>query len=103
MSPAAIVSILSPTEGSVRVQGRDPRERLDRTRTGAMLQASKVPETLKVREHIDLFRSYNPHPLSVAEVVRIAGLDGLENRLSRRLSGGHKQRVLFGLAWSSAP
>ncbi len=98
-----LLGLLSPNAGSVHVQGRDPRERLARVHTGAMLQVSKVPETLKVREHIDLFRSYYPRPLSAVEVVRIAGLDGLENRLFGKLSGGQKQRVLFGLACCGNP
>ena len=98
-----LLGLLSPNQGSVRVQGRDPRDRLARVHIGAMLQVSKVPETLKVREHIDLFRSYYPRPLSAAEVVRIAGLEGLENRLFGKLSGGQKQRVLFGLACCGNP
>ncbi len=98
-----LLGLLSPNTGSVRVQGRDPRERLARVHTGAMLQVSKVPETLKVREHIDLFRSYYPRPLSAIDVVRIAGLEGLENRLFGKLSGGQKQRVLFGLACCGNP
>ena len=98
-----LLGLLSPNTGSVRVQGRDPRERLARVHTGAMLQVSKVPETLKVREHIELFRSYYPRPLSAVDVVRIAGLEGLENRLFGKLSGGQKQRVLFGLACCGNP
>lgn len=98
-----LLGLLSPTSGLVSVQGRDPRERLARIRTGAMLQVSKVPETLKVGEHIDLFRSYYPHPLHAAEVVRIAHLEGLENRLFGSLSGGQKQRVLFALACCGNP
>jgi ABC-2 type transport system ATP-binding protein len=98
-----LLGLLSPTSGTVSVQGRDPRDRLARISTGAMLQVSKVPETLKVREHIDLFRSYYPRPLSAAEVVRIAHLEGLENRLFSSLSGGQKQRVLFGLACCGDP
>ena len=98
-----LLGLLSPTSGTVTVQGRDPRERLARISTGAMLQVSKVPETLKVREHIDLFRSYYPRPLPAAEVVRIAHLEGLENRLFASLSGGQRQRVLFGLACCGNP
>lgn len=98
-----LLGLLSPSSGTVSVQGRDPRDRLARIRTGAMLQVSKVPETLKVREHIDLFRSYYPRPLHAADVVRIAHLEGLENRLFGSLSGGQKQRVLFGLACCGDP
>lgn len=98
-----LLGLIAPTSGSARVLGRDPRDSVTRTRIGAMLQVSKVPETLRVREHIDLFRSYYPSPLSAAEVVSISQLQGLENRLYGQLSGGQKQRVLFGLALCGDP
>jgi ABC-2 type transport system ATP-binding protein len=68
-----------------------------------MLQVAKVPETLKVREHVELFRSYYPEPLSFAEIVESAGLEGIENRLFGELSGGQRQRVLFALAICGNP
>ncbi|MBT9329756.1 ABC transporter ATP-binding protein [Acidipila sp. 4G-K13] len=98
-----LLGLISPTAGSVRVMGRDPRDSDARTRIGAMLQVTRVPEMLRVREHIDLFRSYYPHPLPAAEIVRIAKLEGLEERMFGRLSGGQKQRVLFGLALCGNP
>ena len=72
-------------------------------RTGAMLQVGKVPETLRVREHIELFRSYYADPLPLAEVMDAAGLNGLEHRLFGELSGGQKQRLLFALAICGNP
>ena len=98
-----LLGLISPTEGSARVMGRDPRDPETRTRIGAMLQVARVPEALRVREHIDLFRSYYPHPLPAAEIVRIAQLQGMENRLFGKLSGGQRQRVLFGLALCGNP
>jgi len=62
------------------------------------LQVAKVPETLPVREHIELFSSYYPRPLALSETIGAAGLGGVENRLFGDLSGGQKQRVLFALA-----
>ena len=98
-----LLGLISPNSGSVRVMGNDPRDSETRTSIGAMLQVTRIPETLKVREHIDLFRSYYPHPLSAAEVVRIARLDGMEDKLFGKLSGGQKQRVLFGIALAGNP
>jgi ABC-2 type transport system ATP-binding protein len=98
-----MLGLISPTAGTARVFGLDPRDPAARTRIGAMLQVARIPETLKVREHLDLFRSYYPVPLAASEIVRIAQLAGLENRLFSQLSGGQKQRVLFGLALCGDP
>src|SRR5207244_263125 len=75
----------------------------NRTRTGAMLQVGRVPETLRVREHLDLFSSYYPSPMPRAKVVAAAGLTGIESRKFGELSGGQKQRVLFALAICGNP
>lgn len=98
-----LLGLTSPASGSVRVLGRDPRDSSTRTHVGAMLQVAKVPENLKVREHIDLFRSYYPKPLPVHDVIRMAGLQGIEDKFFGKLSGGQKQRVLFGLAICGDP
>jgi len=98
-----LLGLSAPTAGTARVFGGDPRDAATRTRIGAMLQVGSMPKTLKVKEHIDLFRSYYPKPLSVAEIVRIAQLEGLEDRLFQALSGGQKQRLLFGLAMCGNP
>ena len=98
-----LLGLTSPTAGAARVFGRDPRDPATRTRIGAMLQVGNAPEVLKVREHIDLFRSYYPAPLSVAELVRIARLDGIMDKAFGDLSGGQKQRTLFALALAGDP
>jgi ABC-2 type transport system ATP-binding protein len=98
-----LLGLSTPTNGSAFVFGGDPHKSENRRRIGAMLQVGKVPETLKVREHLDLFRSYYPNPLSMDETIELGGLAGIENRKFGDLSGGQKQRVLFALALCGDP
>ena len=98
-----LLGLLQPNAGKVRVFGGDPTNPENRMRTGAMLQVGRVPETLRVREHIDLFSTYYPKPLPAAEVLAAAGLEKLSDRKFGELSGGQKQRVLFALAICGDP
>jgi len=98
-----LLGLAKPTAGSVNVFGGDPVDAGVRTRTGAMLQVAKVPETLRVREHIDLFSSYYPAPMPLSETLAIAGLEPIANRKFGELSGGQRQRVLFALAICGNP
>jgi ABC-2 type transport system ATP-binding protein len=97
------LGLAKPTAGTVSVFGGDPIHAEVRTRIGAMLQVAKVPETLKVGEHIDLFSSYYPRPLPLAETLAVAGLQEIKDRVFGELSGGQRQRVLFALALCGDP
>jgi ABC-2 type transport system ATP-binding protein len=97
------LGLAKPTSGTVSVFGGDPIHAEVRTRIGAMLQVAKVPETLRVREHIDLFSSYYPNPLPLAETLAAAGLQDIKDRVFGELSGGQRQRVLFALALCGDP
>lgn len=98
-----LLGLLQPNGGKVRVFGGDPVNPENRMRTGAMLQVGRVPETLRVREHIDLFSSYYMKPLPAADVLAAAGLEKIQDRKFGDLSGGQKQRVLFALAICGDP
>jgi ABC-2 type transport system ATP-binding protein len=97
------LGLAKPSSGTVSVFGGDPIHAEVRTRIGAMLQVAKVPETLRVREHIDLFSSYYPNPLPLAETLAAAGLQEIKDRVFGELSGGQRQRVLFALALCGDP
>ena len=98
-----MLGLISPTSGTAALFGGDPRKASNRRRIGAMLQVGKVPETLRVREHIDQFRSYYPSPLPVSDVLELGGLEGIEDTKFGELSGGQRQRVLFALALCGDP
>jgi ABC-2 type transport system ATP-binding protein len=98
-----LLGLMQPNAGRARVFGGDPTNPENRMRTGAMLQVGRVPETLRVREHIDLFSSYYEKPLPLAQILAAAGLEKLSDRKFGDLSGGQKQRVLFALAICGDP
>ena len=98
-----LLGLLQPNAGKVRVLGGDPTNPENRMRTGAMLQVGRVPETLRVREHIDLFSSYYQNPMPAACVLAAAGVEKLSDRKFGDLSGGQRQRVLFALAICGNP
>jgi len=98
-----LLGLAGPTAGRVSIFGGNPVNAEARMRVGAMLQVARVPETLRVREHIDLFSSYYPAPLPLAETLAIAGLEEIKDRLFGELSGGQRQRVLFALAICGDP
>jgi len=98
-----LLGLLQANAGKVRVFGADPTNPENRMRTGAMLQVGRVPETLRVREHIDLFSTYYQKPMAAAEVLATAGLEKLSDRKFGDLSGGQRQRVLFALAICGDP
>jgi len=98
-----LLGLAKPSAGQVTVFGGNPVDPEVRLRIGAMLQVAKIPETLRVSEHIDLFSSYYPNPLPLAQTLATSGLADLKHRAFGELSGGQKQRVLFALALCGDP
>jgi ABC-2 type transport system ATP-binding protein len=94
---------LEADSGDIRVLSNMPGSLPVKQQTGAMLQVSALPDTLKVKEHIQLFQSYYPNPMPYHQVIEYAGLESLQNRYSKKLSGGEKQRLLFALSICGNP
>ena len=91
--------------GSVSVLGVDPANapREWRGRIGVVLQSSAMYETLTVRESLALFGGYYEHPRPVDEVIRVVGLQEKADSVVRKLSGGQRRRLDFGLALVGDP
>ena len=98
-----LLGLTHPTIGMATLFGIEPTSRSARQRTGVMLQVAKVPDTLTVREHVHLFCSYYPRPLSVETVLTVAGLETVADRKYGHLSGGQQKRVQFALAICGDP
>ena len=96
-----IVGLKNPDGGTIEVFGNSPNDPKSRLQLGCMLQEARVPDHLKVRELINLIRSYYPHPLSserIEELLKITKLKDKEYRLPSKLSGGEKQHLYFLLS-----
>ncbi|MGH7776875.1 MAG: ABC transporter ATP-binding protein [Candidatus Dormibacterales bacterium] len=98
-----MLGLRKPTAGRARLLGMDPQDPRARSRAGVMLQESGVSGSLKVRELVDLFRSYYPNPMAAARAVEMAGLEEKAGSLVSKLSGGQKQRLYFALAVCGDP
>ena len=92
-------------EGTVEVLGEDPqRAGLGwRDRIGIVLQSSSLYPNLTVAESLELFAGYYSHPLDVARVIELVGLDEKQNARVRTLSGGQQRRLDLGLGLIGDP
>jgi ABC-2 type transport system ATP-binding protein len=91
--------------GQVRILGLDPRtdgHRLHQ-RIGVQLQETQLPEKLKVREALELYASFYPHPADWRELLERWGLSGKSGTGFAKLSGGQKQRLFIALALVGNP
>ncbi len=74
-----------------------------RSRLGIQLQETKFQDKLRVREVLELFRSFYPSGLSVAEALALVGLQEKAASYVRPLSGGQKQRLSLACALVGNP
>ena len=92
-------------DGSVSVLGIDPARapREWRARIGVVLQSSAMYENHSVRESLALFAGYYDSPRPVDEVIGVVGLEEKAHTVVRKLSGGQRRRLDFGLALIGDP
>ena len=98
-----LLGLLEADSGTVSLFGTTPHDLSARRQVGLMLQSASMPDASKVRELLELTRSYYAAPLDVAECVALAGLEGLLDRTYAKLSGGQQRRVQFALAICGRP
>ena len=94
-----------PDSGTIRVLGSDPLEqsRELRERIGVQLQHTRLPETIKVWEALDLYASFYSRPRDWRELLEWWGLAEQRDTRFGRLSGGQKQRLFIALALVGDP
>jgi ABC-2 type transport system ATP-binding protein len=100
-----IEGLRSPDGGSISVLGLHPgRDRAELRRVlGIQLQASELPEKLRVGEAVELYASFYPSPLDPGDLLERWGLGAKRNTAFGNLSGGQKQRLSIALALVGNP
>jgi ABC-2 type transport system ATP-binding protein len=93
------------TGGEAWVLGRDPAklDRATKARIGIVLQSTGVDPFLTVRETIDMYREYYPHPRPVDEVIDVVGLSEKRDTRVNKLSGGQQRRLDVAIALAGDP
>jgi ABC-2 type transport system ATP-binding protein len=93
-----MLGLARPDAGKVSVFGRSPREAVDAGAVGAMLQTGELVRDLSIRELISLVASLYAEPMDVDDALALAGLTGVADQRTQKLSGGQTQRTRFATA-----
>lgn len=95
-----INGLIKPNSGQCMIYNQ-PRP--DHNLMGLMLQDNFSLDRIKVKEVIQLARTYYKHPLAYEEMLSISGLCTKQNNFMSQLSGGQKRSLQFALAMVGNP
>jgi ABC-2 type transport system ATP-binding protein len=95
----------TPDSGRVSVCGLDPQQQPQELKReiGAALQATSLPDKLRVIEALRLFASFYRRHRSPDELLKRFGLEEKRNTFYSQLSGGQKQRLALAMALVNDP
>jgi ABC-2 type transport system ATP-binding protein len=100
-----LCGIITPTSGAGTVAGFDIMTQQEdiKQNIGYMSQKFSLYDDLTVEENVDFYSGIYKVPRSEreerkAQTVRMAGMEGFQDKLTRTLSGGWKQRLALGCA-----
>jgi len=93
------------TQGDVKVLGFDPQisKRDLKNHIGVCLQATNLPDKLKVHEALDWFAAFYSQRADCNKLLQRLQLWEKRNEFYSKLSGGQKQRVALALALVNDP
>ncbi len=98
--------LLEPTEGKISIAGYDVKREKDKvwSTIGYMSQRFSLYKDLTVFENMKLYAGlYNAKNANFKEIISMIGLEGFENRLTKDLPLGIRQRVALACALLHEP
>jgi ABC-2 type transport system ATP-binding protein len=100
-----IGGLRKPDSGSISVLGLDVLRNAKelRQRVGIQLQASELPDKLRVGEALELFASFYREPADPERLLSLLGLSDKRETRFANLSGGQRQRLSIALALIGRP
>jgi ABC-2 type transport system ATP-binding protein len=105
-STVEILEGLRPPDGGiVSVCGLDPQTPGDtfKQEIGAVLQATALPDKLRVGEAVSMFASFYKRRRDPAALLKRFGLEEKRNTFYSQLSGGQKQRLALAMSLVNEP
>jgi ABC-2 type transport system ATP-binding protein len=105
-STVEILEGLRPPDGGiVSVCGLDPQTPGDafKQEIGAVLQATALPDKLRVGEAVSMFASFYKRRRDPSALLKRFGLEEKRNTFYSQLSGGQKQRLALAMSLVNEP
>jgi ABC-2 type transport system ATP-binding protein len=94
-----LLGLSQPTEGTVQVYGRAPREAVALGLVSAVMQTGGLLKDYTVEETVKLTAVlFGRPPRTVDESLQRAGIADIRKRLVGKCSGGQQQRLRFAMA-----
>src|SRR3546814_13990057 len=90
---ALLLGLLRPDAGQALLSAQSPQQLAARRNIGVMLQSAGIADNRKVREPLELTRTYYPPPRSIDESAALAGPHRLLARPSAHPSGPPHRRA----------
>jgi ABC-2 type transport system ATP-binding protein len=98
-----LLGLRRPDTGRAEIFGLDPRRPDARVAVGVTPQEAGFPQTLRVREIVDLVRAHFPFPAPTDELLERFDLTSVARRQAGGLSGGERRRLAVALAFAGEP